>query len=63
MKEALEAIKKNIEASGGLFSIKEAPKVVSDMDEVALQDELRKLELQNAEVKDITWKPVYNSRL
>jgi len=50
LKEALEAIQKNIEASGGLFSIKEAPKVVSDMDEVALQDELRKLELQNAEV-------------
>merc|ERR1712062_272263 len=50
LNEALEAIQKNIEASGGLFSIKEAPKVVSDMDEVALQDELRKLELQNAEV-------------
>jgi len=50
LREALDAIKKNIEASGGLFAIKEAPKVVSDVDEVALQDELRRLELQNAEV-------------
>ena len=50
LREALDAIQKNIEAAGGLFAVKEAPKVVSDIDEVALQDEMRRLELRNAEV-------------
>merc|ERR1712156_407391 len=50
LREALDAIQKNIGAAGGLFAVKEAPKVVSDIDEVALQDEMRRLELQNAEV-------------
>ena len=57
LREALDAIQKNIEAAGGLFAVKEAPKVVSDIDEVALQDEMRRLELQNAEVsKEISFR-------
>merc|ERR1712168_829459 len=50
LKEALEVIKEKIEASGGLFAEKDAPRVVSDVDEIQLQDEMRRLELQNQEV-------------
>jgi len=50
LKEALAVIKEKIEASGGLFAEKDAPRVVSDVDEIQLQDEMRRLELQNQEV-------------
>ena len=51
LNEAIEAIKKNIEASDGNFSVKMAPKVVSDVEDEALREELEKLELQNQEVR------------
>lgn len=48
--EALEQIKLSIEKSGGVFTIKMQPKVVSDTDELELAKHLERLEEQNREV-------------
>lgn len=48
--KAVEAIKEDISAAGGIFSIKEAPRVVSDIDEIELEKHLAKLEEENREV-------------
>jgi len=46
----LDSIKSAIEASGGVFTIKMAPKVVSDVEEMELAKHLERLEEQNREV-------------
>lgn len=48
--EVLEHIKKVIEANGGVFTIKMAPKVVSDTEEMELARHLERLEEQNREI-------------
>lgn len=48
--EVLETIKNSIEASGGVFTIKMAPKVVSDTEELELARHLERLEEQNREI-------------
>lgn len=48
--EAMHAIQKNIEAAGGVFTVKMAPKVVSDTEELELARQLEKLEEANREV-------------
>jgi len=50
LNEALEKIKSTIEAAGGVFNVKMAPKVVSDTDEMELARQLEKLEEANREV-------------
>ncbi|XP_074640887.1 eukaryotic translation initiation factor 2 subunit 1-like [Tubulanus polymorphus] len=49
LNEALTAIKENIEANSGVFSVQMAPKVVSDLDEAELQKKLEELEEANRE--------------
>ncbi|KAL8561734.1 Eukaryotic translation initiation factor 2 subunit 1 [Nucella lapillus] len=48
--KAVEAIKAEINAAGGIFSIQEVPRVVSDIDEIELEKQLAKLEEENREV-------------
>lgn len=48
--KALEKIKEKIESSGGIFTIQQAPKVVTDIDEAELAKRMDQLELDNQEV-------------
>ncbi|ESP05413.1 hypothetical protein LOTGIDRAFT_205563 [Lottia gigantea] len=50
LNKAIEAIKESIESDKGVFSVQQAPRVVSDLEEFELAQQLEKLELQNAEV-------------
>jgi translation initiation factor 2 subunit 1 len=47
---AINVIKENIEEAGGVFNIKEAPRVVSAMDEIELAKQLEALEAANREI-------------
>ncbi|XP_014671953.1 PREDICTED: eukaryotic translation initiation factor 2 subunit 1-like [Priapulus caudatus] len=48
--EAVENIKESIEGSGGHFTLKLAPKVVTDTEEIELAKRLEQLEMANTEV-------------
>lgn len=48
--KAIEAIKAEITAAGGVFNIVQQPRVVSDIDEIELEKQLQKLEEENREV-------------
>lgn len=50
LNEVLDQVKKVIEANGGVFTIKMAPKVVSDSEELELAQHLERLEEQNREI-------------
>lgn len=50
LNDVLEQIKKVIEANGGVFTVKMAPKVVSDTEEMELARHLERLEEQNREI-------------
>ncbi|XP_076440712.1 eukaryotic translation initiation factor 2 subunit 1-like [Babylonia areolata] len=50
LNKAVEAIKQDIMAAGGVFNIQEMPRVVSDIDEIELEKQLAKLEEENREV-------------
>ena len=50
LQTALDTIEKNIKAAGGIFSVQQAPKVVTDMDDAELAKKLDQLELENQEV-------------
>jgi len=50
LNEALEKIKKVITEYGGVFNVKMGPKVVTDVDEVELQKQMLRAEMENAEV-------------
>ncbi|RWS26631.1 Eukaryotic translation initiation factor 2 subunit 1-like protein [Leptotrombidium deliense] len=47
---ALEKIEESIKKAGGIFTVQQAPKVVTDIDEAELAKRLDKLERENAEV-------------
>ncbi|RWS13450.1 Eukaryotic translation initiation factor 2 subunit 1-like protein [Dinothrombium tinctorium] len=47
---ALQKIEESIKKAGGIFTIQQAPKVVTDIDEAELAKRLDKLERENAEV-------------
>lgn len=47
---ALEKIKETITAAGGIFSVQQAPKVVTDIDDAELAKKLEQMEQENAEV-------------
>jgi translation initiation factor 2 subunit 1 len=49
MEEACKAIDAKIKSSGGLFTIKMAPKVVTAMDDADLAKQLERAEMENAE--------------
>ncbi|XP_053213076.1 eukaryotic translation initiation factor 2 subunit 1-like [Panonychus citri] len=48
--KALTEIEESIKKAGGIFSIKQAPKVVTDLDDQELQKKLERLEQMNEEV-------------
>ncbi|XP_025016778.1 eukaryotic translation initiation factor 2 subunit 1 [Tetranychus urticae] len=48
--KALKEIEESITKAGGIFSIKQAPKVVTDLDDQELQKKLERLEQMNEEV-------------
>nr|CAB3241589.1 eukaryotic translation initiation factor 2 subunit 1 [Phallusia mammillata] len=50
LQKALNCIEETILAADGMFNVKMAPKVVTDVDDMELQKELEKLALQNEEV-------------
>lgn len=50
LEESIKAIEKVIISKSGTFTIQQAPKVVTDIDEADLAKELEKLEKENAEV-------------
>lgn len=47
---ALDKIKETITSAGGIFSVQQAPKVVTDMDDAELAKKLEQMEQENAEV-------------
>lgn len=50
LNEALKVIEESIKSAGGMFDIKEAPKVVTDQDDQELAKKLERLEQMNEEV-------------
>lgn len=50
LEDALEKIKSSIESQGGVFNMKMAPKIVTDVDEADLQRQLDAAEAENREV-------------
>lgn len=50
LNKALGKIRDKITASGGIFTIRQAPKVVTDIDEAELAKKMDQLELENQEV-------------
>ena len=55
LQDACKAIEDRISASGGSFSIKMAPKVVTATDEADLAKQLERAEQENAEVRLISF--------
>ena len=50
LNEALKKIEDSIKAAGGIFTIQQAPKVVTDIDDAELARKLERLDQENQEV-------------
>ncbi|XP_022687635.1 eukaryotic translation initiation factor 2 subunit 1-like isoform X2 [Varroa jacobsoni] len=50
LNKAIAKVEQTIKAAGGVFNVQNAPKVVTDMDELELEKQLKSLEEENREV-------------
>lgn len=50
LNRAIAKVEQTIKAAGGVFNVQNAPKVVTDMDELELEKQLKSLEEENREV-------------
>lgn len=50
LNKAITRVEETIKAAGGVFNVQNAPKVVTDMDELELEKQLKSLEEENREV-------------
>lgn len=50
LNRAIARVEETIKAAGGVFNVQNAPKVVTDMDELELEKQLKSLEEENREV-------------
>src|SRR5687767_756601 len=50
LNRAIAQVEQTIKAAGGVFNVQNAPKVVTDIDELELEKQLKSLEEENREV-------------